>query len=239
MILSIVIPCYNEEKNIPLILERFATVVGIANDIEVILVNNGSVDNSMNLLNELAPKYSFVKVVNVIHNQGYGYGILQGLKAANGDYLGWTHADMQTDPSDVVHAFEIIKQRGNKKNLFVKGQRKNRQFFDKIFSVGMGIFESIYLGAILFEINAQPTVFHRNLYDKFINAPHDFSLDLYALYMAKIHEQEVIRFDVLFPNRIHGMSSWNTSWKNKYKFIKRTMEFSIKLKKSFKKKDLL
>ena len=239
MILSIVIPCYNEEKNIPLILERFATVVGIANDIEVILVNNGSVDNSMNLLNELAPKYSFVKVVNVIHNQGYGYGILQGLKAANGDYLGWTHADMQTDPSDVVHAFEIIKQRGNKKNLFVKGQRKNRQFFDKIFSVGMGIFESIYLGAILFEINAHTTVFHRNLYDKFINAPHDFSLDLYALYMAKIHEQEVIRFDVLFPNRIHGMSSWNTSWKNKYKFIKRTMEFSIKLKKSFKKKDLL
>ena len=79
MKLSIIVPCYNEEKNIPLILEKFNSV--IKNEkIEVILVNNGSTDNSSKILEKLLPKYSFVRTVLVPVNQGYGYGILQGLK---------------------------------------------------------------------------------------------------------------------------------------------------------------
>ena len=50
--LSIIIPCYNEEKNISLILERFNKII-IRNDIEVLFVNNGSTDNSEKIFNEL------------------------------------------------------------------------------------------------------------------------------------------------------------------------------------------
>ncbi|HRG76152.1 MAG TPA: glycosyltransferase family 2 protein, partial [Leptospiraceae bacterium] len=99
MKLSIVVPCYNEEKNIPLVLEKFQSVIK-RDDVEVILVNNGSKDNSQLVLNELIPKYSFARTVLVEVNQGYGFGILSGLKEAKGDYIGWTHADMQTDPYD-------------------------------------------------------------------------------------------------------------------------------------------
>ena len=110
MKLSIVVPCYNEAENIPLILKRFGEVIK-RDDIEVILVNNGSTDGSAAMLDELLPQYPFARTVLVPVNQGYGYGILQGLKAAKGDFIGWTHADMQTDPGDVVKAYHILEER--------------------------------------------------------------------------------------------------------------------------------
>jgi glycosyltransferase involved in cell wall biosynthesis len=58
MKLSIIVPCYNESKNIPLILEKFASVIK-RDDVEVILVNNGSTDGSQMVLDELLPKYPF------------------------------------------------------------------------------------------------------------------------------------------------------------------------------------
>lgn len=83
----------------------------------------------------------------------------------------------------------------------------------------------------VWDINAQPNIFHRSFFESLHNTPKDFSLDLYFLYMAKKRGLNVIRFDVLFPERVHGESSWNTGFLSKWKFIKRTIDFSIKLKK--------
>ena len=227
--LSIVVPCYNEEENIPLLLERFGEVVS-GKDMEVILVDNGSTDGSAHVLKELLPRYSFARTVAVSVNQGYGYGILQGLKECRGEYIGWTHADMQTDPADIMKALEIIeKERGL---VFVKGNRKGRPLFDVFFTVGMSLFETCYLHERLYDINAQPNIFSKIFYSEWKEPPFDFSLDLYALYMARKKGLKVVRFPVMFPERIHGESKWNTGFSAKWKFIKRTVAFSVKLKKS-------
>lgn len=230
MKLSIIIPCYNEAKNIPLILENFAAVIK-RDDIEVILVNNGSTDNSQAVLSELLPKYTFAKLAKVDTNQGYGFGITSGLKEAKGEFIGYTHADMQTDPKDVVKALQIITKQVNPHKTYVKGDRKGRAFFDQFFTSGMSIFESIYLETKLWDINAQPNIFHRSFFESLENIPKDFSLDLYLLYTARKAGLDIIRFDVIFPPRIHGESSWNTGLASKWKFIKRTVDFSVKLKK--------
>lgn len=230
MKLSIVIPCYNEAENIPLILDRFDEVIK-TNEIEVVLVNNGSTDSSEDVINSLLPKYSFARSVLVPVNQGYGYGILQGLKSCNSSYLGWTHADMQTDPKDVIKAFEIIEKSKESETVFLKGDRKGRPLFDQIFTSGMSLYETLYLKERLYDINAQPNIFPKTFFDTWEKPPYDFSLDLYALYMARKINLKVIRFKVLFPERIHGFSSWNTGIKAKWKFIKRTIDFSVKLKK--------
>lgn len=232
--LSVVIPCYNEEKNIPLILEKFASVVK-RDDIEIILVNNGSTDSSEQALNELLPKYPFAKTVKIEINQGYGFGILSGLKETQGEYIGWTHADMQTDPEDVIKALEIIESKGNPKNIYIKGDRKNRPFFDQFFTTGMFIFESLLMQTFLWDINAQPNIFHRSLFESLKNPPYDFSLDLFALYTAKKQHYKILRFDVIFKDRIHGTSHWNTGVTSKIKLIKRTIEYSFKLKRGFSK----
>jgi len=231
MKLSIIVPCYNEEKNIPLILEKFFSVIN-RDDIEVLLVNNGSTDNSQNVFNKLTPKYSFARVVNVEVNQGYGFGITSGLNEAIGEFIGYTHADMQTDPADVLKALEIIEKENNPRNCYVKGDRKGRPLFDQFFTMGMSAFESIYLGKKLWDINAQPNIFHKSFFDSVKQScPKDFSLDLYFLYKAQIDGLNVIRFDVIFPERLHGESSWNDGFTSKWKFIKRTLDFSFKLKK--------
>lgn len=231
MLFSIVIPCYNEEKNIPLIMESFKKCIRERTDIEILLVDNGSTDNSSAVMDKLLPEYSFARKVVVEHNQGYGFGILSGLKAAKGAFLGWTHADMQTDPADIIKAVDIIKEKGCHPSVFVKGNRKGRSVFDNFFTVGMSIFESVYLGEKLTDINAQPNLFSRAFYKKWQDPPYDFSLDLYVLYLAKKHRCNIIRFPVLFPERIYGESKWNTGLSAKWKFIKRTVEFSTKLKR--------
>ena len=138
---------------------------------------------------------------------------------------------MQTDPLDLIRALDIIEGLGSPPDVYVKGKRKGRPLFDVIFTVGMGIFESIYLGGRLWDINAQPNVFHRSFFAGWKNPPHDFSLDLYALYTAGRKGLRLIRFEVLFPGRRHGVSSWNTGLKSKYRFIKRTVDYSVNLKK--------
>ena len=228
--LSVVIPCYNEEKNIHIILEKFNDIIS-TDDIEVILVDNGSTDNSLQLLKTLIPNYHFAKLVIVEVNQGYGFGITSGLNSAEGEFIGYTHADLQTDPFDVLKAFDLILKSKQPKDTYVKGDRKNRPFFDQLFTTGMSIFESFYLGTKLWDINAQPNIFHRSFFENLKNIPKDFSLDLYLLFMSSKRQINLVRFDVFFPPRLHGNSSWNNGFSSKWKFIKRTINFSFKLKK--------
>ena len=231
MKLSIIVPCYNEEKNIPLILEKFSSVIKEA-DIEVLLVNNGSTDNSEQIMTDLLTKHSFARVVKVEVNQGYGFGITSGLKEARGEFIGYTHADMQTAPGDLLKGLEILEKQYNPKNTYIKGDRKGRSLFDQFFTIGMSFFETFYLGKKLWDINAQPNIFHKSFFESVKKScPKDFSLDLYFLYMAQKSKLNVIRFDVVFPKRLYGESSWNDGLASKWKFIKRTLDFSYKLKK--------
>lgn len=236
MKLSIIVPCYNEADNLSLILDGFNKAIKGRNDIELIIVNNGSRDNSKEILGDLLPKYKFARCVDVNVNQGYGFGILSGLREAKGEFIGWTHGDFQTPPSDTLKALEIIERSKNPKNIYIKGLRKRRPFFDKFFTFGMGVFESLYIGKLFYDINAQPNIFHKSFFKTWNNPPYDFSLDLYALYLAKSNKDiAVVRFPVFFLKRIHGESHWNKNLLSKLKFIKRTILFSIELKKRFKK----
>ena len=229
--LSIIIPCYNEVKNIPLILDKFSQCIS-RNDIEVILVDNGSTDGTNSTLQELLPLYPFGSSIKVEENQGYGYGITTGLNIARGEYIGYTHADLQTDPYDVIKALEIAEQKNDSINLFIKGRRKGRKLFDNFFTIGMSFFESILLRRWLWDINAQPNIFSRNFYLEIKEyCPKDFSLDLFFLYQAKKNGLKITRFDVVFPERIHGVSSWNSGLSAKWKFIKRTIAYSLRLRK--------
>ncbi len=90
---SLVIPCYNEAANLPLLLDRCKELTRHG-DVEVILVDNGSTDNSPEVLLGLLPRYPGCRSVRAEENEGYGFGVLTGLRAAHGEILGWTHADM-------------------------------------------------------------------------------------------------------------------------------------------------
>ena len=234
---SIVIPCYNELNNIPEIINSFQKVLEgdkdtdsiNKNNFELILVDNGSSDGTYRLMHELAMNIPYCKIVFLEKNEGYGGGICKGLDQAKGKYIGWTHADMQTDPYDVIKAFEICSK-STTKNLFIKGRRRGRPLIDRVFSRGMGIFESLIFLNTYDDVNAQPTVFSKTLYNKQYTYPVDFSLDLYVYWLAKKLKFDLKRFDVRFGSRLHGQSSWNHGLKSKCKFIVRTLKYSLTLR---------
>lgn len=230
--LSVIVPCYNEAQNIPLVLERFATTFqgGFQKFTELIIVDNNSNDDTARVLKKELKKtrYKFARSV-FQSTPGYGAAIRKGLESASGEFLCWTHADLQTDPADVVRAYKILMQQPSPQRCYVKGDRKGRPLFDQSFTTGMSLFETFYLGTVLHDINAQPNIIHRSFFQKLPQLPDDFSLDLALLYLAKRMRLRIIRFPVRFAKRIHGESSWNTSFKGKFKFIKRTLDFTRKL----------
>lgn len=235
MRLSLVIPCYNEGKSLPTLFKRCQEVLQAAPDIEIILVDNGSTDETPAAMRQLIQSYPGIRTLRIEKNQGYGFGILSGLRAATGDILAWTHADMQTDPMDAVRGLQFFKEAKDHAKLFVKGRRYGRPFADVIFMIAMGLFETALLRQPLWDINAQPNMFPRQFFERLHNPPHDFALDLFVYYQARAMGLNVKRFPVYFGPREHGVSHWNFSWQGKLKFIRRTMAFSWQLRRSLRK----
>lgn len=231
MKLSIIIPCYNEEQNIPDLVSKFLELSIPFENLEVVFVENGSQDQTGKVLEQLTEDIGWMNIVKVPVNKGYGYGIKQGLKNASGDYLGWLHADLQFSPHEIETAFNLLEESGYPKNVFLKGRRINRPFVDRIFTLGMSLYETVLLRCPLFDINAQPCVFSRDLYVRWTDlAPDDFSLDLYAYYMSKKSNAKIVRWKVRQSQRKTGESSWNTGMGARWKLIKRTIEFSNKIR---------
>jgi glycosyltransferase involved in cell wall biosynthesis len=230
--LTLVIPCYNESRNLPSLIERINKSLS-GRDVEVVLVDNGSTDLTSELMPTLINDSAFVRSIRLEVNQGYGGGILAGLKESNTTFIGWTHADLQTDPSDVLIGLNILlEEDSGDSDGFIKGRRYGRPFADVVFTLGMSLFESLLMREKMVDINAQPTLFRRTFFESWINPPQDFSLDLYAYYLAKKSGMKVRRFPVIFGERLHGISHWNVDLKSKLNFIRRTLEYSFELKKN-------
>ena len=144
--LSIVVPCYNEVLNLPHIFVQFDDLLVKHEGVEIILVNNGSTDNSAKVFEQqLSTRQNKnFKLVHVVKNIGYGFGLLSGLEQATSPILSWTHADLQTDPLDVMRALEVYET-VKPTPVLVKGFRKNRKASEAFFSWGMGVLSSMAL----------------------------------------------------------------------------------------------
>lgn len=231
--LSIVLPVFNEEQNMPLVISKYLSLSKKCN-LEVLFVEDGgSKDNTRKIVQQYEKKFPFVKGV-FINERGYGISIHKGLLEAKGEFVCWTHADLQTNPEDTIKALNIIKKQKNPKKFYIKGKRYGRPLYDSFFTLGMSILGTLYLGKLLFDINAQPNLFHKSFLTLMKNPPNDFSFDLYSYYIAKKFKYKIVRFPVYFGKRIYGKSAWNSGINARMKFIKRTLAFTFKLKKQLK-----
>jgi glycosyltransferase involved in cell wall biosynthesis len=224
--LSIVLPCYNESKGLEALVKRFDQT-GRGVDFELILVDNGSTDNTAEVLPYLLARYPFARSVRVEVNEGYGHGIVTGLRNARAEICAWSHADLQTDPADVFRAWRVHQAAGRPERTLVKGCRSGRPLSERIVSFGMQTMASVLLRARLHEINAQPKLFHRDLLAALRTPPLDLNLDVYVLYAARCCGWRIAEIPVAFPPRQYGQSSWATSWKSKVRTISRSIRYLV------------
>lgn len=230
--LSVVLPCYNEAENIPTILNRFDQVFAELDNVEVILVDNGSHDNTREVLECQIEKRgnTHFRIVFVPENRGYGHGIMTGIAHAKGQVIAWTHADMQTDPLDILHAWKLFQTAPTPTTTFLKGRRVSRPIADAIFTAGMSLIASILLRARLTDINAQPKMFDRSFLELLQNPPLDFSLDLYAIYTAATAGFTILQQPVKFAKRVRGEAKGGGSLLGKIRLVKRTLLYILALR---------
>lgn len=109
--LSVFFPVHNEEKNIPVTLEKAVTVLrGLPlKEYEVLLIENASKDKTPEIVDELARKFPHVKVLHLSVG-GYGYALREGFTKAAYEWVVYTDADGQFDFSEVTKFLEKTDQ---------------------------------------------------------------------------------------------------------------------------------
>ncbi|MEN6479704.1 MAG: glycosyltransferase family 2 protein [Anaerolineales bacterium] len=124
MDLSIVVPVYNEEENIPYLYEQLTAVLDpLGLEYEIICADDGSTDRSFELLRELAERDHRVKVIRFRRNYGQTAGFSAGFDRAKGDIVITIDADLQNDPASIPALLDKMAEGYD----VVSGWRKDRQ----------------------------------------------------------------------------------------------------------------
>lgn len=230
---SIVLPCYNESESLDdlvKIIKRFPKKYKC----EFILVENGSTDDSKKFFDTSeAFDNKYIRKVYVKKNQGYGYGIIQGLKESRGEYVGWLHSDLQYNPMDLTSFFDYIEKHFEDR-ILLKGKRKNRKIVEYIFTFGMGIYDSILFKHKMSNVMAMPVIFSRELLDYIDLFPFDYTIDIFIYGLALKKKYNVKHLPIYLKNRERGVSSWNTGFVSRIKQSKKMMNGSVKVRNTLK-----
>jgi glycosyltransferase involved in cell wall biosynthesis len=138
-LLSIVIPCYNEEATAKKISQRIVDLArdlhkkGLLKNFELIFVNDGSQDNTLSILKNLAKENKTIKVLSLSRNFGHQAALTAGLYRAKGEAIVSLDADLQ-DPPEVIPEMLQKFAKGNEIVLAVRKGRKVDGFWKKITS---------------------------------------------------------------------------------------------------------
>jgi glycosyltransferase involved in cell wall biosynthesis len=99
--LSIVVACFNEEQTLAPCIEKVRTVADEQLSLEIIIVDDGSTDQSLRIAHGLKEKYPEIVVISQDHNQGKGAALRAGFQRATGDFVAVQDADLEYDPTDL------------------------------------------------------------------------------------------------------------------------------------------
>ena len=123
--LSLVIPCYNEQENVDVLLTRVNGALTVLNKpFEVILVDDGSTDNTPKLLAEGMAKYPWLRVLRMAKNGGQSAAFEAGFETARGQIIATIDADLQNDPEEIPRLIPLLDE---KHVDMITGWRKDRQ----------------------------------------------------------------------------------------------------------------
>lgn len=131
---SIIIPVLNEEESLRELVEKIEKSLKGKNTFEIIFIDDGSTDNTLNILKSLEREKKYIKVFSFRRNLGKSAALTKGFSEAKGKYVATLDGDLQDDPSNIKE----LKERMVKGDLdLVSGWRKNRKdtIFKRISSI--------------------------------------------------------------------------------------------------------
>lgn len=149
MKLSIVIPAHNEELRLPPVLAAFERFYSerLGDAVEIIVVVNGSTDNTLSMTQQFAQSHQIVSVINEPRRVGKGGAVLLGLRRSRGEFVGYVDADGSTTPEAYFELVEgigdagcIIASRWMKGSVVEPKQPLSRRVASRIFNFMVNLF---------------------------------------------------------------------------------------------------
>lgn len=137
--ISLIIPCYNEQESLPYFMDEMDKVMTKMkkNKFELIFVNDGSKDKTLEILKEMAKKDKRVKYISFSRNFGKEAAMLAGLEASKGDYIAIMDADLQDPPEKLIEMYDGIVKDGydcvGLSRVTRDGEPKVRSFFARCY----------------------------------------------------------------------------------------------------------
>jgi glycosyltransferase involved in cell wall biosynthesis len=207
MTLSVVIPLFNEEENIQLLHERLRKALDpLAQEYEILFVDDGSTDRSLSLLEKIQADDKRVIVLSLRRNFGQTAAFAAGFDFARGDVVVTMDGDLQNDPTDIPKLLEMIKD-----NDLVSGWRKKRKdpFFTRRFpSIIANWLISKVTGVKLHDYGCSLKAYRREVIKnlKLYGEMHRFIPAVASWYGVRVAEVETVHHP-----RLHGKSKYGIS----------------------------
>lgn len=205
--ISIVIPIFNEEKNIALLVDEIMNINEIDKIKEVILVDDKSTDNSKYIISNLKNTNSMLNLFFHEKNEGQSKALYTGVKMAKSDIIITLDADLQNNPKDITKLFNLYFSDVNTK--LVGGIRVNRKdnLIKRMSSKFANFFRKFFLDDECDDTGCSLKMFDRNLFLSFayFNGIHRF---LPALFKYSGSNNQFVFVD--HRPRKYGFSKYGT-----------------------------
>jgi glycosyltransferase involved in cell wall biosynthesis len=224
MKVSIIIPFYNEEENIPNLvntLSEFCKKTTECN-FEIVFVNDGSIDNSLLVIENIEHSNYTAKIISLSKNFGSHAALRAGITVASGDFISFMYADLQDPLELIIEMLNKIKE--SVKNEIVWATRRNvsSKFSEKLFSK---FYSSLMKKFVLkdYPINGFDIVMFSSKIQHILNANIESNSSIFLQILTTGFHQETIHYDKKI--RAIGKSKWTISKKIKL-FIDSFVAFS-------------
>lgn len=209
--ISVIVPCYNEEESLPSFYKEMQNVMEKMkeNDFEIMFINDGSKDKTIEILRDFANNDSRVRFISFSRNFGKEAAILAGLQNVTGDYVTLMDADLQDPPAKLIEMYEILQ----KENLDIVGLKTNnhknygfvRKFLTFCYYKIIGLLSSVPMSPN----ERDYRLMTRQVVDAILK------LTEYNRYSKGLFN--FVGFDTLWltydaPNRAHGKTRFNFSY---------------------------
>jgi glycosyltransferase involved in cell wall biosynthesis len=161
--ISVILPAYNEEKNIARAIESCEKILsGITGDYEIIVVNDGSTDGTKHIVRELARDRDYLRCLSHPINMGYGAALKTGLKSGSKDLLFFTDSDLQFDIAELAELVGWIDRHD-----IIIGYRKKRMDHPgrKVLGWGWTTLISLIFGLKVKDIDCAFKLFRKEVID--------------------------------------------------------------------------
>jgi len=163
--LSVVIPVYNEEKNIPVLLEELAQHLA-PYDYELIFIDDGCVDKSYEILKEKRESNRKIKIIRFNGNYGQHAAFAAGFQVAKGDLVAMIDSDLQNDPAELPRFINEIENNGFAAAFGWRVNRENSFFMRRIPSKMFNFMRNRFLKHPLHDYGCALNVFRREFIDE-------------------------------------------------------------------------